>query len=64
MLFFFNPLTRILLEIVRDDEPGRFGTILTISQLLAVGMMVFAIVLFLAIRATKQRTFFPTLAAT
>lgn len=64
MLFFFNPLTRILLEIVRDDEPGRFGTMLTISQLLAVGMMAFAVVLFLAIRATKQRTYFPTLAAT
>jgi phosphatidylglycerol:prolipoprotein diacylglycerol transferase len=64
MLFFFNPLTRILLEIVRDDEPGRFGTLLTISQLLAVGMMVAAIILFFAIRATKQKPFFRTLATT
>lgn len=63
MLFFFNPLTRILLEIVRDDEPGRFGTLLTISQLLAVCMMVFAVLLFLYVRSTNQRTFFRTLAA-
>lgn len=62
MLFFFNPLTRILLEIVRDDEPGRFGTLLTISQLLAVGMMAAAVVLFVVVRSTKQKPFFRTLA--
>jgi phosphatidylglycerol:prolipoprotein diacylglycerol transferase len=27
------PITRFLLEMIRDDEPGRFGTPLTISQL-------------------------------
>jgi phosphatidylglycerol---prolipoprotein diacylglyceryl transferase len=64
MLFFFNPMTRILLEIVRDDEPGRFGTLLTISQLLAVGMMIFAVILFLYIRSTKQMPYFRTLAVT
>jgi phosphatidylglycerol---prolipoprotein diacylglyceryl transferase len=64
MLFFFNPLTRILLEILRDDEPGRFGTLLTISQLLAIGMMISAVILFVVIRSTKQRTYFPTLALT
>jgi len=62
MLFFFNPLTRMLLEIVRDDEPGRFGTLLTISQLLAVGMMIAAVVLFIVIRSTHQKTYFRTLA--
>lgn len=62
MILFFNPLTRILLEIIRDDEPSRFGTTLTISQLLAVGMMIAAVILFFAIRSAKQRTYFPTLA--
>ncbi len=62
LLFFFNPLTRVLLEIVRDDEPGRFGTLLTISQLVAVGMMVAAVVIFVVIRSTKQKPYFATLA--
>lgn len=34
------PVTRFLLEFVRTDEPGRFGTPLTISQLVSVGMLV------------------------
>lgn len=30
------PITRFLLEMIRDDEPGRFGTPLTISQLVSL----------------------------
>lgn len=33
------PLTRILEEAVRDDEPGRWGTPLTISQWVSVGLL-------------------------
>lgn len=33
------PITRILEEAVRDDEPGRWGTPLTISQWVSVGLL-------------------------
>lgn len=33
------PVTRFLLERVRTDEPGRFGTSLTISQWLSIGLL-------------------------
>lgn len=36
------PVTRFLLELVRTDEPGRFGTALTISQWVSVGMLALA----------------------
>jgi len=39
-LLLLYPLTRILEEAVRDDEPGRFGTALTISQWVSVGLLV------------------------
>jgi phosphatidylglycerol:prolipoprotein diacylglycerol transferase len=38
-LLLLYPLTRILEEAVRDDEPGRFGTPLTISQWVSVGLL-------------------------
>jgi len=31
-----HPVTRFLLEVIRDDEPGRWGTALTISQLISL----------------------------
>jgi phosphatidylglycerol---prolipoprotein diacylglyceryl transferase len=33
------PITRFVLEILRFDEPGRFGTSLTISQWISIGML-------------------------
>jgi phosphatidylglycerol:prolipoprotein diacylglycerol transferase len=38
-LLLLYPLTRILEEAVRDDEPGRFGTVLTISQWVSVVLL-------------------------
>ncbi len=38
-LLLLYPITRILEEAVRDDEPGRFGTALTISQWVSVGLL-------------------------
>lgn len=37
------PITRFLMEWVRVDEPGKFGTSLTISQLVSVGILVGAL---------------------
>jgi prolipoprotein diacylglyceryltransferase len=34
------PITRFLLEWVRDDEPGRFGTPLTIAQWVSIATIV------------------------
>lgn len=39
------PIGRIFEELVRDDEPGRFGTALTISQWVSVGLLAGAAVL-------------------
>ncbi len=34
------PINRFVLEIIRDDEPGRMGTGLTFSQLMSIGLFV------------------------
>jgi phosphatidylglycerol:prolipoprotein diacylglycerol transferase len=39
------PVTRFLLEIVRTDEPGQFGTPLSISQFVSMALAVLAVVL-------------------
>jgi phosphatidylglycerol:prolipoprotein diacylglycerol transferase len=36
-------ITRFTIEFLRDDEPGQFGTMLTISQWLSIVMFVFAL---------------------
>ncbi len=36
LLFTLYPISRFLLEIIRDDEPGQWGTALTISQWFAL----------------------------
>ncbi len=37
------PVTRFALEIVRGDEPAQFGTMLTISQWVSIGIFLFAV---------------------
>lgn len=39
------PVNRFVLEIIRDDEPGRIGTGLTFSQLMSIGLFVSGCVL-------------------
>jgi phosphatidylglycerol:prolipoprotein diacylglycerol transferase len=34
------PLTRFLLEVIRDDEPGRLGTPFTISQIISLSSLI------------------------
>lgn len=53
--FFFEPLSRFVLELVRADNPwDTFG--LTISQFLALGMMAIAAAAYLAIRKLPPRS--------
>jgi phosphatidylglycerol:prolipoprotein diacylglycerol transferase len=39
LLITIHPLSRFLLEMIRSDEPGRFGTDLTIAQWMSIGIM-------------------------
>jgi phosphatidylglycerol:prolipoprotein diacylglycerol transferase len=47
LLLTLYPLTRFLEEVIRTDEPGRFGTGLTIAQLVSLGLAVAVIPLWL-----------------
>jgi phosphatidylglycerol---prolipoprotein diacylglyceryl transferase len=42
LLISVHPLCRFLLEMIRSDEPGQFGTSLTISQWISLGFLIFA----------------------
>ena len=42
LLIFAYPITRVLLEFVRSDEPGQFHTSLTISQWISLGVLLLA----------------------
>jgi phosphatidylglycerol:prolipoprotein diacylglycerol transferase len=45
LLITLHPISRFVLEAIRDDEPGQFGTGLTISQLLSLAILALACVL-------------------
>jgi phosphatidylglycerol---prolipoprotein diacylglyceryl transferase len=45
LLVTLHPLSRFVLEIIRTDEPGQFGTSLTISQWMSLGILGLAILL-------------------
>ena len=45
LLVTLHPISRFILEIIRSDEPTRFGTPLTISQLIGLGILALACVL-------------------
>ena len=49
LLLTLYPFTRLLLEWVRKDEEGRFGTELTISQWVSLGVIIMAVALWLYI---------------
>jgi phosphatidylglycerol:prolipoprotein diacylglycerol transferase len=45
LMLTIHPISRFLLEMIRSDEPGQFGTELTISQWMSLGFLVVAGVL-------------------
>jgi phosphatidylglycerol:prolipoprotein diacylglycerol transferase len=53
------PITRMLLESIRTDEPGRLGTSLTISQLLSLAILAVAILLWIYILRRPRGTALP-----
>ena len=54
LLLTLYPITRILLEIIRTDEPGLWGSPLTISQWVSVGLLIAAGVLWIAISRARR----------
>ena len=50
-LLILYPLGRFLLEAIRTDETGQFGTALTISQWVSIGMIFFGFILLIYIRS-------------
>jgi len=60
LLLVIYPITRFLLEVVRADELGRFGTSLTISQLFSIAFVVIGIGLLLFINRQPQGSALPS----
>lgn len=57
-VFTLYPISRFLLEIIRDDEPGQFGTPLTISQWFCIATLLLVGLLWVKILAGPKRLTF------
>ncbi len=53
------PITRFLMEMIRTDEPGQFGTALTISQWVSLGILAAVVPLWYAILRRPAGKAFP-----
>lgn len=53
------PVSRFLLEMIRNDEPGRFGTPFTISQIVSLVLLAAACGLWIYLRGRPLGTLFP-----
>ena len=60
LLFTLYPITRFVLEIIRADEGYQFGTSLTISQIVSLGILCSASLLWWYVMSRPQKTAFPT----
>lgn len=58
-LLTLHPLSRFLLEVVRIDEPGQFGTGLSIAQLISLGFLVGAAALWMYLHRQPRGTVLP-----
>ena len=52
LMLILYPIGRFMLELIRQDEAGQFGTGLTISQLVSLGMIALGFSFFAYVRAT------------
>jgi phosphatidylglycerol:prolipoprotein diacylglycerol transferase len=59
LMLVLYPITRFLLEIVRTDEPGQFGTGLSISQLISLGAIWLAVALWVYIMRQPRGSALP-----
>ena len=56
LMLTLHPISRFFLEMIRSDEPGQFGTELTISQWLSLGLISAAAVLWWYVEHTPRST--------
>jgi phosphatidylglycerol:prolipoprotein diacylglycerol transferase len=63
LLVTLHPLSRFVLELIRSDEPGQFGTQLTISQLLSLAILAGAGVLWWYIERQPRGSALPLAAS-
>jgi phosphatidylglycerol:prolipoprotein diacylglycerol transferase len=59
LLITIHPISRFLIEMIRSDEPGQFGTLLTISQWLSLAILAAAIVLWIYIETFRAAAISP-----
>jgi phosphatidylglycerol:prolipoprotein diacylglycerol transferase len=58
LMLTLHPISRLLLEVVRIDEPGVYGTGLTISQIVGLLMLACAILLWIGIESRPKKVAF------
>ncbi len=59
LLLTIYPMTRFLLEVIRTDEPGRWGTQLTISQFVSLGIVVLSLAVWVLVMRQPPQLAFP-----
>lgn len=64
LMLTFYPITRFLMEMIRTDEPGQFGTSLTISQWVSLTILACMIPLWFAIFRRPAKKAYPLQCAT
>jgi len=62
VLLVLQPVSRFFLEMIRSDEPGQFGTALTISQWISLALIAAGIVLFVYLEWRPRRPMLTTAA--
>jgi phosphatidylglycerol:prolipoprotein diacylglycerol transferase len=63
LLVTLHPISRFFLEMIRSDEPGQFGTGLTISQWLSIGIFAAGVALWIYIERQPRGSALPSSAA-
>jgi phosphatidylglycerol:prolipoprotein diacylglycerol transferase len=59
LLLTIHPISRFLLEMIRSDEPGQFGTGWTISQWISIGLLALGIGLWIYIERQPRGSALP-----
>jgi len=59
LLITLHPISRFVLEMIRSDEPGQFGTVLTISQWLSLGILIVAVGFWILVERRPQGSALP-----
>jgi phosphatidylglycerol:prolipoprotein diacylglycerol transferase len=63
LLLTLHPISRFLLEMIRNDEPGQFGTQWTISQWISLGILALGVALWIYLERQPRGSVLPAPAA-